>query len=204
MSEKVSIPAVNVSGLREAVRQEYAEVAGDPHKGFHFHTGRVLAAILEYPETWLESLPESAVESLAGTGNPFSLGGIRAGERVVDVGCGAGFDSFLAAGFTGPSGRVIGVEMTREMLQKARGGAAGSGLAHLEFKEGFAEELPVPDGWADAVISNGVLNLCPDKHRVFGELHRVLKPGGRIQIADILVQKPVPEEAKEDIDLWTG
>ncbi|MFQ5916108.1 MAG: methyltransferase domain-containing protein, partial [Nitrospinota bacterium] len=175
-----------------------------PDKGFHFHTGRPLAKLLGYPDSWLQTLPESAVESLAGTGNPFALGEIRPGERVVDVGCGAGFDSFLAAGFVGPSGHVIGVEMTPEMLRKARDAASERGLAHLEFKEGFAEELPVPDGWADVVISNGVANLCPDKPRVFSEMHRVLKPGGRIQIADILVQKPVPEAAKQQVDLWTG
>jgi ubiquinone/menaquinone biosynthesis C-methylase UbiE len=126
------------------------------------------------------------------------------GERVVDIGCGAGMDSFLAASFVDPGGGVIGVEMTQEMLEKARAAAGEEGISQLELKEGFVEELPVPDGWADVVISNGAVNLCPDKSRVFAEMRRVLKPGGRIQIADILVQKAVPEEAKLEIDLWTG
>ncbi len=204
MSEKVTTPDVDISYLRAAVQEEYAEVAENPGKGIHFHTGRTLAEILEYPASQLESLPESVIESLAGTGNPFSLGEIRPGERVVDIGCGAGFDSFIAAGFVGSEGRVVGVDMTPAMLRKAQDAAASSGLTQLEFKEGFAEELPVPDGWADVIISNGVVNLCPDKNHVFAEMHRKLKPGGRIQLGDILVQKPVPEAAKSEIDLWTG
>lgn len=204
MSEKVTVPNVDVPALRKAVQSEYAVVAEKPDQGFHFHTGRPLAKILEYPDTWLDGLPENVIESLAGTGNPFSLGEIRPGEHVVDIGCGAGFDSFLAAGFVGDAGKVIGVDMTPEMLRKARGAAAELGLPQLEFKEGFAEELPVPDGWADVVISNGVINLCPDKPGLFGGIFRALKPGGRIQIADILVDKPVPQEAKSEIDLWTG
>jgi len=195
---------VDAATLRTAVQKEYAEVARHPDKGFHFHTGRPLAKRLGYPDEWLERVPETALESFAGTGNPFALGEIRPGERVVDVGCGAGFDSFLAAGFVGPTGHVAGVEMTPEMLEKARTALAERGISQLEFKEGFAEELPVPDGWADVVISNGVVNLCPDKPRVFGEFYRTLRPGGRIQIADISVQKPVPDEAKQEIDLWTG
>lgn len=202
MSDKVATPDVDISYLRTAVQREYAEVAKNPNKGFHFHTGRTLAEILEYPASQLKDLPESVIESLAGTGNPFSLGEIRPGERVVDIGCGAGFDTFIAAGFVGPEGCVVGVDMTPAMLEKAR--AAAAGFPQIEFKEGFAEELPVPDGWADVIISNGVINLCPDKNHVFAEMHRKLKPGGRIQIGDILVQKPVPEAAKLEIDLWTG
>ena len=122
----------------------------------------------------------------------------------MDIGCGAGFDSFIAGHLVGPMGSVIGVDMTPEMLEKARGGAEYAGVGHIQFHEGQAESLPVPDGWADVVISNGVVNLCPDKLAVFREMYRVLKPGGRIQIGDIVVHKPVPDSAKSDIDLWTG
>lgn len=204
MAEVGVVRDVDTEKLRQAVQREYTEVANHPDKGFHFHTGRPLAKILGSEDEWLEAIPESAIESLAGTGNPFQLGEIDAGEHVVDLGCGAGMDSFLAAHFTGSEGRVIGVDMTPGMLAKARAAAGEGEFGHLEFKEGLAEELPVPDGWADVVISNGVVNLCPDKPRVFGEMMRILRPGGRIQIADILVQKAVPEEAKNEIDLWTG
>lgn len=204
MAEVGVVSDVDAQVLRKAVQDEYAVVANEPGKDFHFHTGRPLAKILGYEDTWLEGLPESAIESFAGTGNPFSLGEIKAGEHVVDIGCGAGMDSFLAAKFTGPSGRVVGVDMTPAMLAKARAAAEAGGVAQVEFKEALAEELPLEDGWADLIISNGVINLCPDKPRVFAELNRVLKPGGRLQIADILVSKPVPEEAKSVIDLWTG
>jgi SAM-dependent methyltransferase len=190
--------------LRQAIQDEYAEVAANPEKGFHFHTGRPLARMLEYADEWLEGLPESSIESFAGTGNPFSLGELRPGERVVDVGCGAGIDSLIAAKKVGPDGRVIGVDMTPSMLEKARQGAQEAGLRNVEFREGYAEELPIVDGWADVVISNGVLNLMPDKGAALEEMSRVLKPGGRLQIGDILVQKAVPESAKRKIDLWTG
>lgn len=195
---------LDVSTLREAIRDEYAEVASHPEKGFHFHTGRPLARMLEYADEWLEGIPETSIESFAGTGNPFSLGELRAGERVVDVGCGAGIDSLIAAKKVGPDGRVIGVDMTPSMLEKARRAAVETGLANVEFKEGYAEALPVEDGWADVVISNGVLNLMPDKSAALQEMSRVLKPDGRLQIGDILVQKAVPESAKRKIDLWTG
>ena len=190
--------------LRQAIQDEYAEVAANPEKGFHFHTGRPLARMLEYADEWLEGLPESSIESFAGTGNPFSLGELRPGERVVDVGCGAGIDSLIAAKKVGPDGGVIGVDMTPSMLEKARQGAQEAGLRNVEFREGYAEELPIVDGWADVVISNGVLNLMPDKGAALEEMSRVLKPGGRLQIGDILVQKAVPESAKRKIDLWTG
>ncbi len=149
-------------------------------------------------------LPESSIESFAGTGNPFSLGELRPGERVLDVGCGAGIDSMIAAKKVGPDGRVIGVDMTPSMLEKARQGAKEAGLRNVEFREGYAEALPIEDGWADVVISNGVLNLMPDKSAALDEMSRVLKPNGRLQIGDILVQKAVPESAKRKIDLWTG
>jgi arsenite methyltransferase len=198
------LPALDVDTLRQAIQGEYAEVASHPEKGFHFHTGRPLARMLEYDDEWLEGIPESSIESFAGTGNPFSLGELRPGERVVDVGCGAGIDSLIAAKKVGSEGRVIGVDMTPSMLQKARQAAKKVGLANVAFREGYAEELPVEDGWADVVISNGVLNLMPDKAAALEEMTRVLKPGGRLQIGDILVQKAVPESAKRKIDLWTG
>jgi SAM-dependent methyltransferase len=197
-------PALNVGTLREAIREEYAEVASDPEKGFHFHTGRPLARMLDYQDEWLEGIPESSIESFAGTGNPFSLGEIQSGERVVDVGCGAGIDSLIAARKVGPEGRAIGVDMTPSMLEKARRASKKMGLENVEFRGGYAEALPVEDGWADVVISNGVLNLMPDKSAALEEMTRVLKPGGRLQIGDILVQKAVPESAKRKIDLWTG
>jgi SAM-dependent methyltransferase len=195
---------LDVGVLREAIREEYAEVASHPEKGFHFHTGRPLARMLEYADEWLIGIPEASIESFAGTGNPFSLGELRPGESVVDVGCGAGIDSLIAAKKVGSEGRVIGVDMTSSMLQKARQAAKVAGLENVEFQEGYAEELPVDDCWADVVISNGVLNLMPDKSAALEEMSRVLGPDGRLQIGDILVQKAVPESAKRKIDLWTG
>jgi SAM-dependent methyltransferase len=190
--------------LREAIREEYEAVALHPEWGFHFHTGRRLTAMLGYQSGWLDGIPESSIESFAGTGNPFSIDEIRAGEHVVDIGCGAGIDSLIAARMVGPGGAVIGVDMTPAMLEKARHSAAQARLANVEFLEGYAEALPVPDGWADVIISNGVLNLMPDKAAALSEMARVLKPQGRLQIADILVQKAVPDSAKRRIDLWTG
>lgn len=190
--------------LRREIQAEYALVATEPERGFHFHTGRPLARLLGYEEAWLDGIPEGAIESLAGTGNPFAIGPIAPGERVVDVGCGAGIDSLIAARMAGPDGAVVGVDMTSAMLAKARAGADAMGAANVDFREGFAESLPIPDGWADVVISNGVMNLFPDKTAGLREMARVLKPGGRLQIGDILVQKAVPQSAKRDIDLWKG
>jgi arsenite methyltransferase len=202
-----TIPApidVDLGELRQAIQAEYAEVALHPTKGFHFHTGRPLAQMLGYQDAWLEGIPEGAIESLAGTGNPFSLGALRSGEHVVDVGCGAGIDSLIAARMVGADGKVVGVDMTPAMLEKARRNAMEAGLDNVSFREGYGEALPVYSGWADVVISNGVLNLFPDKLAGLQEMARVLKPGGRLQIGDILVQKAVPESAKRKIDLWTG
>lgn len=190
--------------LRAAIQEEYAEVAADPHKGFHFHTGRFLADRLGYPADRVAALPDAAVESFAGVGNPFSWGELSAGETVVDLGCGAGFDALLAAAMVGPRGLVIGVDMTPAMLKKARRNARDLGCTNIEFREGFLEDLPVADATADVVISNGVFNLCPDKEAALAEAHRVLKPGGRLQAADIVVAKEVPQSAREDIGLWTG
>jgi ubiquinone/menaquinone biosynthesis C-methylase UbiE len=163
-----------------------------------------LAKILEYPEEQLEGLPIEAVESFAGVENPFSLGKIAPGETVLDIGSGGGFDSIIAANMVGPTGRVIGVDMTDAMLGKSRNTAKNLGLTQLEFKKRFAEELPVPDSSVDVVISNGVLNLTPDKYASFIEVFRVLKPGGRLYLADVVVYKPVPDSAKEVVDLWTA
>jgi TusA-related sulfurtransferase/precorrin-6B methylase 2 len=152
----------------------------------------------------LTDVPEQVIQSFAGTGNPFSLGKLRSGEQVVDVGCGAGIDSFIAARMVGPYGYVIGVDMTPAMLKKARRAQEEAGLSNLEFRFGYGESLPVPDGWADVVISNGMINLMPDKAAAFAEMARVLKPGGRLQIADIVVEKAVPISAKCNVNLWTG
>ena len=198
------IAGLDVNALRREIQVEYALVATEPARGFHFHTGRPLARLLGYEEAWLDGLPESVIESLAGTGNPFAVDPLAAGEHAVDVGCGAGIDSLIAARMVGASGAVVGVDMTRPMLDKARAGAAAMGAANVEFREGYAESLPVSDGWADVVISNGVLNLFPDKTAGLREMARVLRPGGRLQIGDILVTKAVPESAKRDIDLWKG
>jgi arsenite methyltransferase len=195
---------VDPLALREQVRGKYREVAVDPAAGFHFHTGRQLAARLGYEAAAVAALPDQAVESFAGVGNPFSLCRLAPGEKVVDVGSGAGFDSFMAVGQVGPGGHVTGVDMTPEMLAKSRQTAAALGLANVEFQEGLAEALPVGNGWADVVISNGVINLCADKKAVFAEIFRVLRPGGRLQFADIANGRPVPAEALRDIDLWTG
>ncbi len=190
--------------LREQVREKYREVAVEPAATFHFHTGRPLAARLGYDDNVVSALPDRAVESFAGVGNPFSLRHLEPGERVVDIGSGAGFDSFIAADQVGATGQVVGVDMTAEMLKKSRDTADALELGHVEFREGLAEALPVEDASADVVISNGVINLCADKQAVFAEIRRVLRPGGHLQFADIANGRPVPPEALRDIDLWTG
>ena len=195
---------VDPVALREQVRAKYREVAVDPSASFHFHTGRSLADRLGYEAAAAGALPDRAVESFAGVGNPFSLRQLAPGEKVVDVGSGGGFDSFIAAGQVGPGGQVVGIDMTPDMLAKSRQTADALGLAHVQFRDGLAESLPVPDCWADVVISNGVINLCADKQAVFGEIFRVLRPGGRLQFADIANSRPVPAGALRDIDLWTG
>jgi len=195
---------LDTANLRKAIQDEYREVAEHPNKGFHFHTGRRLTQIVGYKDEWLAGVSERAIETFAGTGNPFSMGELRQGERVVDVGSGGGIDSLVAARMVGPTGQVVGVDMTPAMLERARAAAEDSGLENVEFREAYMEELPVPDGWADVVISNGVLNLSPEKRKTLGEMFRVLRPGGRLQIADILVSRAVPDAAKKKIDLWTG
>jgi len=194
----------DVETLRAAIRTEYSAVANHPELGFHFHTGRPLADRLGYRPVWYAGLPDAALASFAGTGNPFGAGCPVPGARVVDVGCGAGFDALIAGRMVGPTGAVVGVEMTPAMRTKARQAVSDAGLEHVEIRAGVAEALPVPDGWADIVISNGVLNLVPDKRRALTEMARILRPGGRLQIGDIMVQRPVSEAAKARIDLWTG
>ena len=195
---------VDLVELRHQVREKYAEVAAEPNAAYHFHTGRPHAIRLGYPSTPLDQLPEESCEAFAGVGNPFYWGGPKPGENVVDLGSGAGMDTFLAALWVGGEGRVIGVDMTPEMLARSRSMAEKVGLKNVEFREGLIEDLPVQDGWADVVISNGVINLCPDKIGVYRQIFRVLKPGGRMTVADICLERPVPEEALRDIDLWTG
>ena len=195
---------LNVDQLRDEIRDKYAAVVHTPDAEFHFHTGRDLARRLGYEGAVIDSLPDHAVESFAGVANPFEQRSIEPGERVVDLGSGAGLDSFLAAQAVGPDGHVVGVDMTIEMLEKATDTAQSMGYTNVEFREGYLEDLPIEDGWADVVIANGVINLCPDKQQVFAEAHRVLRPGGVLQFADIANTMPVPEEAKRQIDLWTG
>ena len=201
MSDQILVDAER---LRAEVREKYRAVAEEPAAAYHFHTGRGLAARLGYDATVVDALPDVAVESFAGVANPFALRTPAAGERVVDVGSGAGFDSFVAAGHVGPDGCVVGVDMTAEMLAKSRATCGLLSLSHVEFRKGLAEDLPVADGWADTVISNGVINLCADKWAAFAEIFRVLRPGGVLQFADIANARPVPPEALRDVDLWTG
>jgi len=196
--------AVDAAALREEVKSKYREVATDPHGTYHFHTGRYLARRLGYDDEFVKSLPDAAVESFAGVASPFALRTLATGERVVDVGSGAGFDSFVAADQVGPDGQVVGVDMTSEMLAKSRSTAAALQLDHVEFREGIAENLPVADEWADVVISNGVVNLCANKRAIFSEILRVLRPGGHLQFADIANGRPIPEAAIQNIDLWTA
>jgi arsenite methyltransferase len=195
---------VNSAALREEVKRKYRDVAIKPNEEYHFHTGLRLARRLGYDGAIADAMPDEAIESFAGVANPFSLRELKPGERVVDLGSGGGFDSFIAAGKVGPTGQVIGIDMTGEMLARARKATQAMGLVNVEFREGILEELPIEDGWADVVMSNGVINLCADKRQVFGEVHRVLKPGGYLQFADIANGKPVPASAVANIDLWTA
>lgn len=197
-------PPVDPRALREEVKKKYRDVAIRPAGEYHFHTGRPLAARLGYEVAMVDAMPDAAVESFAGVGNPFALRDLAPGERVVDVGSGAGFDCFIAARKVAPRGEVIGIDMLPEMLERARRAAQMQGLANVGFREGLIEQMPVEDGWADVVISNGVINLCADKRAAFAEIWRVLRPGGRLQFADIANGKPVPESARANVDLWTA
>ena len=194
---------IDVEVLKSEIKKTYASVSQEPEKDFIFPTGRAWAEDLGYPEE-LAAVPEGSAESFAGVANPFTLGRLERGARVLDLGCGAGTDSLVAAQMVGPEGSVTGIDMTPEMLAKARASAAELGVGNVEFLEAEAERLPFADESFDVVISNGVIDLIPDKDAVFSELFRVLKPGGRIQVADVTIQNPVSEEGRRNIDLWTG
>jgi arsenite methyltransferase len=195
---------IDVEVLRCEIKKTYARVSQEPKEDFIFPTGRAWALDLGYPPELMARVPEAAAESFAGVANPFSLGTLEPGEFVLDVGSGAGTDSLVAAQMVAPQGRVTGVDMTPEMLAKARAAVVEMGATNVEFIEGEAERLPFEDESFDVLISNGVIDLAPDKDAVFSEVHRVLRPGGRIQIADVTIQNPVSEEGRRKIDLWTG
>ena len=194
---------VDVGLLKSEIKKTYASVSAEPGRDFIFPTGRAWAEDLQYPAE-LAAVPDAAVESFAGVANPWQLGRLSPGERVLDLGSGAGTDSLIAAQMVGEQGNVTGIDMTPQMLVKARGAAAEMGVSNVEFVESEAERLPFADASFDVVISNGVIDLIPDKDAVFAELFRVLVPGGRIQLADVTIQNPVSAEGRRNIDLWTG
>jgi SAM-dependent methyltransferase len=195
---------IDVEVLKCEIKKTYARVSDEPGEDFIFPTGRAWAADLGYPPDLLARVPELAAECFAGVANPFSLGTLAPGELVLDVGSGAGTDSLVAAQMVGPEGRVTGIDMTPEMLAKARAAATEMGATNVEFIKGEVETLPFAAASFDVVISNGVIDLIPDKEAVFAEINRVLHPGGRIQLADVTIQNPVSEEGRRKIDLWTG
>lgn len=191
--------------LRREVRTMYARVAAEPHGAFHFHRGPAYAVeMLQYDAEALAGLPAFVTASFAGIGNPHLAGDIETGATVLDLGCGAGTDLLLAAQRIGPAGNAIGVDMTDVMIARAREGAAAAGLRNVGIRAGEATALPVEDASIDVLISNGVINLVPEKDLVLAELARVVRPGGRLQIADILLGVELSEDARADIDLWTG
>jgi len=194
---------IDIDVLKSEIKKTYASVSEDPGRDFIFPTGRAWAEDLGYPPE-LANVPETAVESFAGVANPWQLGRLAPGERVLDLGSGAGTDSLVAAQMVGEQGAVTGIDMTLQMLTKARTAAAEMNASNVEFVESEAERLPFPDESFDVVISNGVIDLVPDKDAVFAELSRVLVPGGRLQIADVTIQNPVSAEGRRNIDLWTG
>ena len=204
MSKSESTPNISDATLSDAIKKEYENVAIYPDKGYHFHTGREAANRIGYDKMLYDTVPEKNIASFAGTGNPFNLGPINPGDVVIDVGSGSGFDALIASKIVRPKGRVVGIDMTPAMLRKARSGAEEMGTTNVEFRKGHAEDIPLPDEFADVIISNGVLNLTPDKKKTLSEWKRVLKPGGRLYIGDILVEKSMPQSALDDISLWTG
>ena len=195
---------VDVDVLRDEIRKTYTDVSTAPEQEFIFPTGRAWARELGYPEPELARIPQATVESFAGVANHWTLGRIEPGSVVVDLGCGAGTDLLIAAQMTGPTGRVIGVDMTATMLERARQSATEMGLRNVELHESLIEALPLDDASVDVVISNGVIDLVPDKDAVFDEIDRVLRPGGRLQLADVIIHHEVSEDARKRIDLWTG
>lgn len=204
MSNQNNIAVPSPEQLREAIQEEYAGVAQNPDEGRHFHTGKRACEVHGYPKSLYAGVPEENIASFAGTGNPFTGELISRGETVVDIGSGAGMDSLIAGKLVGDTGQVIGIDMTPAMLDKARQGAEKMGFAHVEFRKGYIENLPLPDEFADVIISNGVLNLTLNKAKTLREWWRVLKPGGRLQIADISIKRLIPASALEDISLWTA
>jgi arsenite methyltransferase len=200
----IEVEGLDVALLRSEIQRTYADVSSQPDQEFIFPTGRAWALDLGYPQDLLARVPEASCESFAGVANPFSMGPLQPGEDVLDVGCGAGMDSLVAAQMVGATGSVTGIDMTPEMVAKARGSIAEMGLGNVTVVEGSAEHLPFEDASFDVVISNGVIDLVPDKDAVFSEITRVLRLGGRIQLADVTIQNPVSEESKRDIDLWAG
>jgi arsenite methyltransferase len=203
MSDAAQQIPVDVDVLRDEIEKTYTDVSTKPADDFIFPTGRAWAEDLDYPPE-LANIPEASVESFAGVANHFVLGRLDEGETVLDLGCGAGVDLLVAAQMVGPEGKAIGIDMTSSMLERARASAREMGLDNVELHEGLIESLPLEDESVDAVISNGVIDLVPDKDAVFAEIDRVLRPGGRLQIADVVIHKEVSEDARERIDLWTG
>jgi arsenite methyltransferase len=190
--------------LEAKVRQVYRQVAEQPHATYHFQMGRALAQRLGYPDDLLTSIPESAVESFAGVGYFFDLADLQPGEAVIDLGSGSGMDTLIAAGLVGPAGRVVGVDFTLEQLTKARRLAAQVSVDQVEFRAGRIDRLPADSESFDCAISNGVINLSPDKQRVFAEAARVLRPGGRLAIADIVTTQQLTEAIVSNADLWAS
>jgi len=191
--------------LRSEVSRIYSRVAADPEGEFHFHRGPAYAVdFLGYDPAELAALPDECTASFAGIANPHTIAPIRPGETVLDIGCGAGTDLLLAARHVGPGGRAIGIDMTEAMRDRASGSAAVAGLTNVEVYLADATAIPIQDASVDVVISNGVLNLVPEKERGFQEIHRVLRPGGRLQLADIALDEELGEDARRNIDLWTG
>jgi len=195
---------VDVDVLRDEIKKTYTDVSTDADEDFIFPTGRAWAEELGYPQPELSRVPEPSVESFAGVANHWSLGCIDPGSVVLDLGCGAGTDLLIAAQMTGRAGRVIGVDMTPSMLERTRASAQAMGLGNVELHESLIESLPLENGSVDVVISNGVIDLVPDKDAVFDEIDRVLRPGGRLQVADVIIHTEVSEDARARIDLWTG
>ena len=195
---------VDIDVLRDEIQKTYTDVSEEQEQEFIFPTGRGWAEALGYPRDELARVPETTAESFAGVANHFSLGSIEAGATVLDLGCGAGTDLLIAAQMAGPSGRAIGIDLTPSMVERARAGATEMGLTNVEVHEGLIERVPLADESVDVVISNGVIDLVPDKDAVLDEIDRVLRPGGRLQVADVVIHEEVSEDARKRIDLWTG
>ncbi len=196
------MPEIDPAAIREAVRKRYVEVAQSAEGKFMYPTGRQGAIKLGYDPAILAGLPDEALASFCGVGNPFALGPIKGGESVLDVGCGAGFDMVVASHFVRGMGKVCGIDMTPEMAEKARTNLRRAGV-NGEIKVSGAESIPCSDASFDVVISNGVINLAPAKEEVFREIYRVLRPGGRFQFADIVVNQALPSDVANSLEAWS-